>query len=123
MRVVHISCYFQAAPQHGGVKIGRPGYRVTKLRDPDTFQKALLFEIDFPEILTTTKPHHRFMSAWEQKVVSRIARKAFASGDDAMAMCYLQIEPPDGKYQYVLFAADPYETIGKTKLFQRLYIT
>ena len=28
----------------GGVKIGRPGYKVTKCRDPDTKQMALLFE-------------------------------------------------------------------------------
>lgn len=71
------------------VKIGRPGYRVTKERDPDTSQKALLFEIEYPEIEDKVKPRHRFMSAYEQK-----------------------IEPPDSKYQYILFAADPYETIG-----------
>lgn len=28
----------------GGVKIGRPGYKVTKERDPKTKQNALLFE-------------------------------------------------------------------------------
>jgi len=71
------------------VKIGRPGYRVTKMRDPDTFQKAMLFEIEYPEIDDHSKPRHRFMSAWEQKV-----------------------ETPDGKFQYLLFAADPYETIA-----------
>lgn len=70
------------------VKIGRPGYRVTKLRDPETRQKALLFEVEYPEI--EGKPSHRFMSAYEQRVES----------------------PPDSKYQYLLFAAEPYETIG-----------
>ena len=34
-------------------------------------------------------PRHRFMSAYEQKV-----------------------EPPDRKWQYLLFAAEPYETIA-----------
>lgn len=34
-------------------------------------------------------PRHRFMSAYEQK-----------------------IEPPDRKWQYLLFAAEPYETIA-----------
>ena len=34
-------------------------------------------------------PRHRFMSAYEQK-----------------------IEPPDRKWQYLLFAAEPYETIS-----------
>merc|ERR1719506_2900478 len=65
------------------VKIGRPGYRVTKERDPDTQQKALLFEIEYPEIEEKVKPRHRFMSAYEQK-----------------------IEPPDSKYQYILFSAE-----------------
>jgi splicing factor 3A subunit 2 len=71
------------------VKIGRPGYRVTKEREPDSQQKALLFEIEYPEIEENGKPRHRFMSAYEQKV-----------------------ETPDNNCQYLLFAAEPYETIG-----------
>lgn len=71
------------------VKIGRPGYRVTKQRDPDTSQQSLLFQIDYPEIADNIVPRHRFMSAYEQKV-----------------------EPPDRKWQYLLFAAEPYETIA-----------
>ena len=85
----------QPAPLKAGVdikkfvKIGRPGYRVTKQRDPDNGQQSLLFEIDYPEIAEGVVPRHRFMSAYEQKV-----------------------EPPDRKWQYLLFAAEPYETIG-----------
>lgn len=71
------------------VKIGRPGYRVTKERDPETQQKALLFEVEYPEVADKVKPRHRFMSAYEQKV-----------------------EPPESKFQYLLFACEPYETIG-----------
>ncbi|KAH3744421.1 splicing factor 3A subunit 2 [Pelomyxa schiedti] len=71
------------------VKIGRPGYRVTKQKDPLSQQKSLLFEIEYPEIQQGTKPRHRFMSAFEQHV-----------------------ETPDKKYQYLLFAADPYDTIA-----------
>lgn len=71
------------------VKIGRPGYRVTKERDPDTQQKALLFEIEYPEAGEKAKPRHRFMSAYEQK-----------------------IEVPDKNFQYLLVACDPYETIS-----------
>eukprot|EP00920_Eleutheroschizon_duboscqi_P040430 GHVT01096785.1.p1 GENE.GHVT01096785.1~~GHVT01096785.1.p1 ORF type:complete len:170 (+),score=13.38 GHVT01096785.1:607-1116(+) len=55
------------------VKIGRPGYRVTKLRDPDTMQKALLFEIEYPEI--EGRPRHRFMSSFEQKVCPYLFRQ------------------------------------------------
>lgn len=71
------------------VKIGRPGYKVTKQRCPDTKQQSLLFQIDYPEIADGTIPRHRFMSAYEQ-----------------------HIEPPDKKWQYLLFAAEPYETIA-----------
>lgn len=71
------------------VKIGRPGYRVTKQRDPETGQQSLLFQIDYPEVSEGVIPRHRFMSAYEQKM-----------------------EPPDRKWQYLLFAAEPYETIA-----------
>jgi len=85
----------QPAPQKQGVdikkfvKIGRPGYRVTKQRDAENGQQSLLFEVDYPEIAEGIFPRHRFMSAYEQKV-----------------------EPPDRKWQYLLFAAEPYETIA-----------
>jgi len=71
------------------IKIGRPGYRVTKQKDPETSQRSLIFQIDYPEIEEGLQPRHRFMSAYEQKV-----------------------EAPDRGYQYVLFAAEPYETIA-----------
>nr|CAG4646528.1 EOG090X0C5N [Macrothrix elegans] len=71
------------------VKIGRPGYRVTKQRDPITGHQSMLFQIDYPEIAEGVVPRHRFMSAYEQR-----------------------IEPPDRRWQYLLFAAEPYETIS-----------
>jgi len=71
------------------IKIGRPGYKVTKQIDPTTGQKSLTFEIKYPDIGEGIQPRHRFMSSFEQKV-----------------------EPPDRNFQYILFAAEPYETIG-----------
>jgi splicing factor 3A subunit 2 len=71
------------------VKIGRPGYRVTKQYDHVHRRRSLLFQIDFPEIETGATPRHRFMSAYEQKV-----------------------EPWDKAYQYLLIAAEPYETVA-----------
>jgi len=62
---------------------------VTKQRVPDTWQQSLLFQVDYPEIVESIQPRHRFMSAYEQRV-----------------------EPPDRKWQYLLFAAEPYETIA-----------
>uniref|UniRef100_A0A0G4HDR0 Matrin-type domain-containing protein n=1 Tax=Chromera velia CCMP2878 TaxID=1169474 RepID=A0A0G4HDR0_9ALVE len=79
------------APKSKTVKIGRPGYRVTKLRDPETFQKALLFEIEYPEINDGIKPRYRVMSAYEQRIEEPQA---------------------NARFQYLLFAADPYETIA-----------
>jgi splicing factor 3A subunit 2 len=70
-------------------KIGRPGYKITKLKDSDTNQRSILFEIEYPEILKDVIPRYRVMSAFQQK-----------------------IEIPDEKYQYVIFAADPYENIA-----------
>lgn len=71
------------------IKIGRPGYKVVKEKDSETNQLSLTFFIDYPEIDGNVKPRYRFMSAFEQKV-----------------------EVPDKNYQYLLFAAEPYETIA-----------
>lgn len=48
-----------------------------------------VFQVDYPEIAEGITPRHRFMSAYEQR-----------------------IEPPDKAWQYLLFAAEPYETIA-----------
>uniref|UniRef100_A0A8V1AG71 Splicing factor 3a subunit 2 n=1 Tax=Gallus gallus TaxID=9031 RepID=A0A8V1AG71_CHICK len=64
-------------------------FTVTKQRDPETGQQSLLFQIDYPEIAESIMPRHRFMSAYEQR-----------------------IEPPDRRWQYLLMAAEPYETIA-----------
>ena len=84
----------QPLPQAGagkrrGVRIGRPGYRVIKQRDPATGARCLTFEVDYPEIEEGLQPRHRFMSAFEQRV-----------------------EPVDKAWQYLLFAAEPYETVA-----------
>ena len=50
---------------------------------------SIYFQVDYPEIVDGIEPRHRFMSAYEQ-----------------------HIEPPDRKWQYLLFAAEPYETIS-----------
>ena len=54
-----------------------------------TTMHRFVLQIDYPEIVDGLAPRHRFMSAYEQK-----------------------IEPPDRKWQYLLFAAEPYETIS-----------
>ena len=49
------------------VKIGRPGYRVTKVRDPETRQEGMMVQVHLPQIKEGVVPRRRFMSAWEQK--------------------------------------------------------
>jgi len=71
------------------IKIGRPGYRAMKIREPSNGQLGLLFQIEYPEIAEGVIPRYRFMAAFEQK-----------------------IETPNKDYQYLLFAAEPYETIS-----------
>jgi splicing factor 3A subunit 2 len=78
------------APRKTFVKIGRPGYKITKIRDPFTRQNGLLFQLQYPEITAGVIPKVRFMSAFEQKIE----------------------EPPDAQFQYLLVAAEPYETCG-----------
>ena len=56
------------APRKNLIKIGRPGYKITKIRDPVTRQLGLLFQLQYPEIGTELMPRYRFMSAFEQRV-------------------------------------------------------
>lgn len=70
-------------------KIGRPGYRIAKVRDPLTRYLGLFFQIHFPDIRADEQPRHRFMSAFEQRQ-----------------------EPPNKLYQYLIVAAEPYETVA-----------
>lgn len=72
------------------VRIGRPAYQVFKSRDADTNQRCLSFELQYPEIEEDLQPRHRFMSAFEQRIET----------------------PPDRRFQYLLFAAEPYETVA-----------
>lgn len=51
------------------------------------------------EIGEGVRPRHRFMSAYEQRV-----------------------EPPDRKWQYLLFAAEPYETIAFKVLLKNVLL-
>jgi len=71
------------------IKIGIPGYKVVKQKDPDTNQRSLLFQISYPQCDEGVQPRHRFMSAYEQR-----------------------IDKPNDKFQYILFACEPYETIA-----------
>ncbi len=61
------------------LKIGRPGYRVTKVRDRETGKEGMMVQVHLPQIKPGVIPRRRFMSAWEQKR-----------------------EPPNKAYQYLI---------------------
>lgn len=68
--------------------IGDPAYNVYKNKDASG-SLSILFEVNYEQIRRGTVPKYRIMSTFEQHV-----------------------EPPDPKYQFVLFAAQPYNTIA-----------
>ncbi|OAL50656.1 hypothetical protein IQ07DRAFT_566764 [Pyrenochaeta sp. DS3sAY3a] len=70
-------------------KVGHPGYKVTKIRDPNTRQYGFLIHVSYPLIAPGIKPRVRFMNAYEQNIDAR-----------------------DPAFQYCVIAAEPYETIG-----------
>ena len=57
----------QAVQRKIFIRIGRPGYRVTKIRDPETHMEGLLVQVHLPQIKEGVVPRKRFMSAFEQK--------------------------------------------------------
>ncbi len=71
------------------IKIGRPGYKIQKIRDESTRQNGLFFQLSFPDIESGTQPRYRFMSAYEQKV-----------------------DVPDRRWQYLVISAEPYEAVA-----------
>ncbi|KAI8418936.1 hypothetical protein FOFC_01508, partial [Fusarium oxysporum] len=77
------------AQRRNVVKIGRPGYKITKIRDPVSRQQGLLFQLQYPDATPETSPKWQVMNAFTQHV-----------------------EEPDKNFQYLLVAAEPYETVG-----------
>ncbi|KAF4510624.1 hypothetical protein G6O67_002500 [Ophiocordyceps sinensis] len=78
-----------SAPRRNLIKIGRPGYKITKIRDPVSRQQGLLFQLQYPDAAPDVSPNWQVMNAFTQRV-----------------------EDPDKNFQYLLVAADPYETVG-----------
>ena len=94
----------QVAPKQSSVqrkvflKIGRPGYRVTKVRDRDSGKEGMMVQIHLPQIKAGVIPRRRFMSAWEQRR-----------------------EPPNKSYQYLIVRANTYLGILLCKAYARIF--
>ena len=87
-------------------RIGRPAYRVTKQYDKAARQKSLLFQIEYPEIDTTPVPAVGAAGGVQAAPVLRGPRHRYMSSFEQRR------EAVDPRYQYLLFAAEPYEVIG-----------
>jgi splicing factor 3A subunit 2 len=74
-----------------GVKIGRPGYKIVKIRDPITKYLGLRVQVHYPTPFAPSlpRPLTRLMSAFEQRQ-----------------------EAPNKLFQYLLIAAPMYETVA-----------
>jgi splicing factor 3A subunit 2 len=75
--------------RHNVLRIGRPGYKIQKIRSAETGRLGLFIQVSLPQIEAGFRPRYRFMSAFEQKV-----------------------EQPDRHWQYLIIAADPYDIIA-----------
>lgn len=74
-----------------GAKIGRPGYKLIKIRDPVTRYLGIRIQVHYPTPFAPKlpRPLTRLMSAFEQRQ-----------------------EAPNKLYQYLLVAAPMYETVA-----------
>lgn len=80
-----------AVSMFSGAKIGRPGYKIVKIRDPVTKYLGLRVQVHYPTPFAPSlpRPLTRLMSAFEQRQ-----------------------EPPNKLFQYLLIAAPMYETVA-----------
>ena len=113
------------------VKIGRPGYRVTKVRErieydamgnivmpggigavSSSAREGMMVQVYLPQIKEGVLPRKRFMSAWEQK--KEQPNRAYQYLIVSMTFCvpeslrFLMLT----LHIYVQVAAEPYETIA-----------
>lgn len=77
------------------VKIGTPGYQISKIRHPLTEQMGLTVVVKFSKLAPGIKPLYRFMSYFEQHVDSVEETN----------------EEEVHKYQYLVISGEPYENI------------
>lgn len=71
------------------LRIGKPGYKITKIHNPETMENSILFEIEYSEMLNGIVPKFKVIKSFDQSV-----------------------EQKDDKFQYIVVAADPYENIA-----------
>lgn len=93
--------------QRQWTKIGKPAYKATKIRDPDTLQMGLLISVDCPNI-TVKQPFFRFMSYYELSTKNQNVTASFLHRDNDDE----EEEIDNNKWQYLIISAEPYENIA-----------
>jgi len=83
-----------------------------------------MMQIEYPEIEDLAKPRHRFMSSYEQVNSGDFVQLRFSSivvSKYAFVLMFFslfvfwwlqRVQPFDKRYQYLLFAAEPYEIVA-----------
>lgn len=76
-------------PKRRFVKIGRPAYKITKIRDPVSLKKGITVHLKYERIKEGVSPRYRLMSSFEQKK-----------------------EEQDPLFQYLIVSGEPYENVA-----------
>lgn len=79
--------------------IGKPGYSVTKIRNPDNLQLGLLINVKYPKL--TREPLFRFMNYYELS----------ENNQDLIANFNRNLDFDGKKFQYLIIYGEPYDNI------------
>jgi splicing factor 3A subunit 2 len=57
-----------SVPKKSYIKIGKPGYKIVKVRDVHCMELGFFITIKYPNLKQGEEPIYRFMSAYEQQM-------------------------------------------------------
>jgi len=89
-------------PKRSWTKIGKPSYKVVKIRHPETHQLGLLVTVKYPQI-AVDEPFFAFMNYYE--LTSKNQNAVVSSIDKVNS----DGEPEN--FQYLVISAEPYENV------------
>lgn len=100
-------------------KIGKPAYKITKIRDPDSLRIGILITVKFPNI-TATEPMFRIMSYYEltsknqnncHNFIGKYKNIENDGSDDENDEDEKE-DDSDNNYQYLVIYGEPYDNIA-----------
>lgn len=90
-------------------KIGRPSYKVTKIRHPESLRCGILVQVQLPRI-TANEPFFRLMSYYELSAKNQNVSKSFLLREKLEYDDDEDLDPT--KFQYLVISAEPYENVA-----------